>query len=80
MEKKVGLLGLIAMVIGSMIGGGVFELPAEMARSGRPFSAIIAWSITGLGMFFVGKVFQTLSDLKPDLKDGIYTYIRCVSK
>lgn len=74
MEKKVGLLGLIAMVIGSMIGGGVFELPAEMARSGRPFSAIIAWSITGLGMFFVGKVFQTLSDLKPDLKDGIYTY------
>ncbi|MGL4763096.1 MAG: basic amino acid/polyamine antiporter [Sarcina sp.] len=74
MEKKVGLLGLIAMVVGSMIGGGVFELPAEMARSGRPFSAIIAWSITGLGMFFVGKVFQTLSNLKPDLKDGIYTY------
>ncbi|MGL4450044.1 MAG: basic amino acid/polyamine antiporter [Sarcina sp.] len=74
MEKKVGLIGLIAMVVGSMIGGGVFELPAEMAKSGRPFSAIIAWFITGLGMFFVGKVFQTLSDLKPNLKDGIYTY------
>ena len=62
------------MVVGSMIGGGVFEIPAEMARAGRPFSAIIAWSITGVGMFFVGKVFQTLSDLKPELKDGIYTY------
>ncbi|MGL5766348.1 MAG: basic amino acid/polyamine antiporter [Sarcina sp.] len=74
MQKKVGLIGLIAMVVGSMIGGGVFELPAEMARAGRPFSAIIAWTITGIGMFFVGKVFQTLSNTKPELVDGIYTY------
>lgn len=74
MEKRVGLVGLIAMVVGSMIGSGVFELPSEMARSGRPFASIMAWTITGIGMFFVGKVFQTLSDEKPELKDGIYTY------
>lgn len=74
MEKKMGLIGLIAMVIGSMIGSGVFELPSEMARAGRPFASIIAWSITGVGMFFVGKVFQTLSNERPELKDGIYTY------
>ncbi len=76
MEKKVGLLGLIAIVVGSMIGGGVFQLPAEMARAGRPFASIIAWIITGIGMFFIGKVFQALGDRKPELSGGIYTYAK----
>lgn len=76
MEKKVGLLGLIAIVVGSMVGGGVFQLPSEMARAGRPFAVIIAWVITGVGMFFIGKVFQILSDKKPELSGGIYTYAK----
>lgn len=76
MEKKVGLLGLIAIVVGSMIGGGVFQLPSEMAKAGRPFASIIAWIITGIGMFFIGKVFQALGDRKPELSGGIYTYAK----
>ncbi|MGL5616366.1 MAG: basic amino acid/polyamine antiporter [Sarcina sp.] len=76
MEKKLGLFGLIAMVVGSMVGSGIFQLPAEMANSCGPLSAIIAWIITGIGMFFIGKVFQILSNKRPDLYDGIYTYSR----
>ena len=74
MEKKLGLFGLIAMVVGSMIGSGIFQLPSEMANACGPLATIIAWIITGVGMFFIGKVFQTLSDKRPDLYDGIYTY------
>ncbi|MGL4990090.1 MAG: basic amino acid/polyamine antiporter [Sarcina sp.] len=76
MEKKLGLIGLIALVVGSMIGGGIFQLPSEMAQAGGPYAAIIAWIITGVGMFFLGKVFQTLSNEKPELTGGIYTYAK----
>lgn len=76
MEKKLGLFGLIAMVVGSMIGSGIFQLPSEMSNACGPLATIIAWIITGVGMFFIGKVFQTLSDKRPDLYDGIYTYSR----
>ncbi|WP_297518557.1 basic amino acid/polyamine antiporter [uncultured Clostridium sp.] len=76
MEKKLGLIGLIALVVGSMIGGGIFQLPAEMANAGGPLAAIIAWIITGIGMFFLGKVFQILSNEKPELSGGIYAYAK----
>ncbi|MGL4990093.1 MAG: basic amino acid/polyamine antiporter [Sarcina sp.] len=76
MDKKLGLFGLIALVVGSMIGGGIFQLPSEMAQAGGPYAAIIAWIITGVGMFFLGKVFQILSDEKPELTGGIYTYAK----
>lgn len=76
MEKKLGLMGLIALVVGSMIGGGIFQLPSEMATAGGPLAAIIAWCITGIGMFFLGKVFQTLSNDKPELTGGIYAYAK----
>lgn len=76
MEKKVGLIGLIALVVGSMIGGGIFQLPSEMAQAGGPIAAMIAWVITGIGMFFLGKVFQILNEKRPDLSGGIYTYAR----
>lgn len=76
MEKKLGLIGLISLVVGSMIGGGIFQLPAEMATAGGPLAAIIAWIITGIGMFFLGKVFQILSDEKSELTGGIYAYAK----
>lgn len=76
MEKKLGLVGLIALVVGSMIGGGIFQLPSEMASAGGPLAAIIAWCITGVGMFFLGKVFQILSNDKPELSGGIYSYAK----
>ncbi|MGL5617328.1 MAG: basic amino acid/polyamine antiporter [Sarcina sp.] len=76
MEKKVGLVGLIAMVVGSMIGGGIFQLPSEMAQAGGPIAAIVAWIITGVGMYCLGKVFQILNERRPDLSGGIYTYAR----
>ena len=39
-EKKLGLFALIALVIGSMIGGGAFNLASDMA-SGAGAGAIL---------------------------------------
>jgi len=73
-SKKVGFLGLIAIVVGSMIGGGVFNLPSNMADGAALGAVIIAWAITAVGMYFLVQTFKILSDNRPDLNSGIYSY------
>lgn len=73
-SKKVGFLGLIAIVVGSMVGGGVFNLPSNMSEGAALGAVLIAWIITAIGMFFLVQTFKTLSDNRPDLSSGIYSY------
>lgn len=72
--KKVGFLGLVAIVVGSMLGGGVFNLPSNMAAGAALGAVLVAWVITGVGMYFLAQTFKILSDSRPDLSAGIYTY------
>ena len=72
--RKLGLLLLTGVVVGSMIGGGSFNLPQNMASGAGLGAVIIAWIITLVGMFFLSNAFRTLSDKRPDLKAGIYRY------
>ena len=73
---KLGLLPLVALVVGSMIGGGVFSLPQNMAKGASPGAVIIGWAITGLGMLALAFVYQGLSTRKPKLDAGPYAYAR----
>ncbi|MFK5856814.1 MAG: basic amino acid/polyamine antiporter [Bacteroidota bacterium] len=73
-NKKIGFLGLIAIVVGSMIGGAVFNLPSNMANGAALGAVVIAWLITGIGIFFLVQTFKILSDHRPDLSSGIYSY------
>ncbi|MDF4534449.1 aromatic amino acid transport family protein, partial [Vibrio parahaemolyticus] len=41
MDKKLGLGSLTALVIGSMIGAGVFSLPQNMAAVASPLAVMI---------------------------------------
>jgi arginine:ornithine antiporter/lysine permease len=72
--KKVGFLGLVAIVLGSMLGGGVFNLPSNMADNAALGAVLIAWIITAFGMYFLAQTFKVLSDSRPDLNSGIYSY------
>ena len=71
---KLGVLGLAAIVVSSMIGGGIFSLPQNMAQSASVGAVILAWIITGFGMFFIANTFRILADAKPNLTSGIYMY------
>lgn len=71
---KLGLLALIAIVVGSMLGGGVFSLPQNTAVSSAVGPVIIAWLIAGVGIYFIANSFRILSDLRPDLQAGVYMY------
>ncbi len=75
-HKEVGLLGLTMIVVGSMLGGGVFNLPSSISQSAGPAASLIAWTITGVGVFFIAKVFQTLADEQPQITGGIYYYAK----
>ena len=71
---KVGLMGLVGVVAGSMIGGAIFALPAKMAAGAGAGAVMIAWMVSGVGMFFLANTFSTLAQKRPDLNFGIYEY------
>ncbi|KGK82199.1 amino acid APC transporter [Stutzerimonas degradans] len=74
--QKLRLSALIALVVGSMIGGGIFSLPQNMAASAGAGAVLIGWGITGVGMLTLALVFQTLANRKPELDTGVYAYAK----
>ena len=75
-NKKIGLISLTALVLSSMIGSGIFSLPQNMAEVAGAEALLIGWTITGIGIIFLGLSFFYISRLKPELDGGIYTYAR----
>ena len=74
--QKLRLSALVALVVGSMIGGGIFSLPQNMAASAGAGAVLIGWGITGVGMLTLALVFQTLANRKPELDTGVYAYAK----
>lgn len=75
-DQKVSLPTLTAMVIGSMVGSGVFLLPRRFGVETGVAGALIAWTIAGSGMLMLAFVFQRLATRKPELDAGIYAYAK----
>ncbi|WP_350348451.1 basic amino acid/polyamine antiporter [Agromyces sp. G08B096] len=75
-QDKLSLPALTAMVVGSMVGAGVFTLPQRFASQTGVYGAVIAWLIAGAGMLMLAFVFQSLAVRKPDLDNGVYVYAR----
>ena len=75
-QPKLTLLPLIALVVGSMVGSGVFNLPSDMSRSAAPGAILIGWLITGCGMLMLALVYQRLALRKPELNAGPYAYAK----
>lgn len=78
-SSKLSLLPLVALVVGSMIGGGVFSLPGDMSAHASPGAIMIGWAITGVGMLMLAFVYQDLAVRKPALNSGPYAYARAAS-
>ncbi|MDK4679292.1 arginine-ornithine antiporter [Kingella negevensis] len=75
-DAKLRLGSLTALVIGSMIGGGIFSLPQNMAAGAEAGAILIGWVITAIGMLCLAFVFQTLANRKPNLDAGVYAYAK----
>jgi arginine:ornithine antiporter/lysine permease len=75
-QGRLGLFSLTAIVIGSMVGSGVFNLPQNMAVGASPLAIVIGWAISGVGIFALALVYQGLALRKPDLNAGPYAYAK----
>ena len=70
---------LVALVVGSIVGSGIFGLPQNMASGAGAGAIVIGWVITGLGMLMLAKVYQMLAVEKPELNNGVYAYAQALS-
>ena len=73
LKRSLGLWMATALVIGNMVGSGVFGLPASLASTG-PIS-LLAWGFTGVGALLLALVFANLGRAYPQT-GGPYAYAR----
>src|SRR3712207_644845 len=74
LKRTMGLWMATALVVGNMIGSGVFLLPASMADVAGPIS-ILGWLFTGAGAILLAYVFANLGRAYPRT-GGPYAYSR----
>ncbi len=77
LKREMGLWTTTAMVIGNMIGSGVFLLPALLAGVVIIYgsSILFAWVVTGAGAMVLAAVFATMGRAYPKT-GGPYVYAR----
>ncbi|NDV11267.1 basic amino acid/polyamine antiporter [Crenobacter caeni] len=75
-EKKLGTVAMTALVVGAIVGSGIFSLPQNMAEGAGAGAILIAWAVTFVGMLALTRIFQWLSVNRPDIGDGVYGYAR----
>jgi len=71
---KLGLWTSTSLVVGGMIGAGVYLVPASMAAFGS--ISLIGWLFAAIGTFFIARVFSGLSKMVPGAAGGLYAYTR----
>jgi arginine:ornithine antiporter/lysine permease len=74
--QKMTLPTLTAMVVGGMVGAGVFSLPARFGVATGILGSLIAWAVAGAGMLMLAFVFQNLAIRKPELDSGVFIYAK----
>ncbi|OTQ55746.1 basic amino acid/polyamine antiporter [Gilliamella apis] len=75
-RKKLGILPLTLLVVGSIVGSGIFSLPQNMAEGAGAGAILIAWAVTLFGMFMLTRIFQYLSIRFYKINEGLYGYVR----
>ena len=72
-KSKIGKWTSTSLVLGNMIGSGIFLLPASLAAYGG--ISLVGWLISSLGALLLAQVFATLSKLVPK-SGGPYVYTK----
>jgi APA family basic amino acid/polyamine antiporter len=76
LAKKIGFWAATSVIIGSMIGSGVFMKPSSMAEQlGSPVWLALIWVIAGIFSLFGALIYAELGAMIPET-GGIYVYFR----
>lgn len=75
-QKKLNLLDSTMLVMGSMIGSGIFIVSAGMGRDlGNPENLLLAWVVTGILTLFAALSYAELGAMMPKA-GGQYVYLK----
>lgn len=72
--QKLGIWMSIALVMGNMIGAGIFLLPASLASYGG--ISILGWLVSAGGALVLARIFSRLSNMVPRATGGPYAFAR----
>ncbi len=72
-KRELGFWTAVALVVGNMIGSGVFLLPASLAAYGG--LSLLGWIVSATGSLLLAVVFAKLARLDP-ASGGPYAYTR----
>lgn len=76
--RKLGLPGLVGIVLGTMVGAGIFNMAQTMTVHAGLGAILIAMAAVGSGVLVLALTFRFLSEAHPDLNAGIYQYAQKV--
>lgn len=66
LKRELGLGAAIAIIVGNMIGSGIFTSAQSLAQVANPMTTILAWIITGGGSVLLALSFARLGTLFPE--------------
>lgn len=72
-DRPLGFWMCTALIVGNVIGMGMFMLPASLAPFG--FNAFLGWAVTIVGCLFIAHTFAGFARALPQ-EDGPYGYTR----
>ncbi len=75
-KGKLGLGILTSLVVGNMVGSGIFMLPRSLSEVASPAGVLAAWLLTGMGVLTTALVFGNLGGRKPNLIGGSQIYAK----
>ncbi len=75
-KHQLGFWILTALVVGNMVGSGIFMPPRSLSEAASPAGVILAWAATGLGVLMLALVFGSLAVRKPELSGGPQIYAK----
>ncbi|ABO66228.1 Arginine/ornithine antiporter [Geobacillus thermodenitrificans NG80-2] len=75
-NRQLGFWVLTALVVGNMVGSGIFMLPRSLAEAASPLGVMFAWLLTGAGVLATALVFGNLAIRKPNLSGGPQIYAK----
>ena len=71
-SQKIGLLTTTSLVVGNMIGVGIFVLPAVLSNYGSV--SLLGWLFTATGALILAKIFSNFSKIIVSKSGGPYVY------
>ena len=75
-NQKIGLLAATSLVVGNIIGAGIFVLPASLGKFGS--ISIVGWLFTATGALILAKIFSNFSKKLRGKSGGPYIYSKVV--